>query len=94
MGVDGSYPERHGEPDCAYYIRTGLCRFGSTCRFNHPHDRKLVIATARIKGEYPERIGQPECEVALFRITIIVMSSSYHIVSKLLFLLLCLCSFI
>jgi len=43
MGVDGSYPERHGEPDCAYYIRTGLCRFGSTCRFNHPHDRKLVL---------------------------------------------------
>jgi hypothetical protein len=65
MGVDGSYPERHGEPDCAYYIRTGLCRFGSTCRFNHPHDRKLVIATARIKGEYPERIGQPECEFYL-----------------------------
>ncbi|XP_010420349.1 PREDICTED: zinc finger CCCH domain-containing protein 57 isoform X1 [Camelina sativa] len=61
-GGDGFYPERQGEPDCSYYIRTGLCRFGSTCRFNHPHDRKLVIATARTKGEYPERIGQPECE--------------------------------
>ncbi|XP_023637500.1 zinc finger CCCH domain-containing protein 57 isoform X2 [Capsella rubella] len=62
MGGDGLYPERPGEPDCSYYIRTGLCRFGSTCRFNHPYDRKLVIATARTKGEYPERIGQPECE--------------------------------
>ncbi|CAH8331849.1 unnamed protein product [Eruca vesicaria subsp. sativa] len=60
-----SYPERPGEPDCSYYIRTGLCRFGSTCRFNHPPDRELVIATARMRGEYPERIGQPECEFYL-----------------------------
>ncbi|KAJ0249780.1 hypothetical protein HA466_0152280 [Hirschfeldia incana] len=61
----GSYPERPGEPDCSYYIRTGLCRFGSTCRFNHPRDRELVIATASMRGEYPERIGQPECEYYL-----------------------------
>ncbi|KAL4192553.1 hypothetical protein AMTRI_Chr06g194880 [Amborella trichopoda] len=37
----GPYPERPGEIDCAYYIRTGLCRFGMTCRFNHPPNRKL-----------------------------------------------------
>ncbi|KAB1202405.1 Zinc finger CCCH domain-containing protein ZFN-like [Morella rubra] len=37
----GPYPERPGEPDCSYYIRTGLCRFGVTCRFNHPPNRKL-----------------------------------------------------
>ncbi|KAL3355403.1 hypothetical protein AABB24_019465 [Solanum stoloniferum] len=61
----GHYPVREGEPDCSYYIRTGLCRFGSTCRFNHPPNRKLAIATARMKGEYPERIGQPECQYFL-----------------------------
>jgi hypothetical protein len=38
----GLYPERPGEADCSYYIRTGLCRFGATCRFNHPPNRKLV----------------------------------------------------
>ena len=38
----GSYPERPGEPDCTYYLRTGLCRFGMSCRFNHPPDRNLV----------------------------------------------------
>lgn len=38
----GPYPERPEEPDCAYYIRTGLCRFGMTCRFNHPPNRMLV----------------------------------------------------
>ncbi|XP_077250281.1 zinc finger CCCH domain-containing protein ZFN-like isoform X2 [Tasmannia lanceolata] len=61
----GPYPERPGEPDCAYYIRTGLCRYGMTCRFNHPPNRKLAVATARIKGGYPERIGQPECQYYL-----------------------------
>ncbi|KAG5075778.1 hypothetical protein JHK82_057118 [Glycine max] len=61
----GSYPERPGEPDCSYYIRTGLCRFGATCRFNHPPNRRLAIATARMIGEFPERIGQPECQYYL-----------------------------
>uniref|UniRef100_A0A5B7BP32 Putative zinc finger CCCH domain-containing protein ZFN-like n=1 Tax=Davidia involucrata TaxID=16924 RepID=A0A5B7BP32_DAVIN len=61
----GPYPVREGEADCSYYIRTGLCRFGATCRFNHPPNRKLAIATARMKGEYPERIGQPECQYYL-----------------------------
>ncbi|XP_058093329.1 zinc finger CCCH domain-containing protein ZFN-like isoform X2 [Magnolia sinica] len=61
----GSYPERPGEQDCAYYLRTGLCRFGMTCRFNHPPNRKLAVAAARIKGGYPERIGQPECQYYL-----------------------------
>jgi hypothetical protein len=61
----GPYPEHPGEPDCSYYIRTGLCRFGATCRFNHPPNRKLAIATARMKGEFPERIGQPECQYYL-----------------------------
>ncbi|CAH9122549.1 unnamed protein product [Cuscuta epithymum] len=61
----GHYPVRDGEPDCSYYIRTGLCRFGASCRFNHPANRKLAIATARMKGEYPERAGQPECQYYL-----------------------------
>ncbi|WOL01368.1 zinc finger CCCH domain-containing protein ZFN-like isoform X1 [Canna indica] len=61
----GPYPERPGEPDCAYYIRTGLCRFGMTCKFNHPPNRMLAVATARIRGGYPERVGQPECQYYL-----------------------------
>ncbi|KAL8159203.1 LOW QUALITY PROTEIN: hypothetical protein V2J09_000740 [Rumex salicifolius] len=61
----GPYPEREGEQDCSFYIRTGLCRFGTACRFNHPPNRELAIATARMMGEYPERIGQPECQYYL-----------------------------
>ncbi|WOL04405.1 zinc finger CCCH domain-containing protein ZFN-like isoform X1 [Canna indica] len=59
------YPERLGEPDCTYYLRTGLCRFGMTCRYNHPPNRQMAIAAARIKGGYPERVGQPECQYYL-----------------------------
>ncbi|XP_062203533.1 zinc finger CCCH domain-containing protein 66-like isoform X2 [Phragmites australis] len=61
----GPYPERIGEPDCSYYMRTGLCRFGVTCKFNHPPNRKLAVAAARMKGEYPYRVGQPECQYYL-----------------------------
>ncbi|KAK1259548.1 hypothetical protein QJS04_geneDACA020752 [Acorus gramineus] len=61
----GPYPERPGELDCAYYLRTGLCRFGMSCRFNHPPNRKLAVAAARMKGGYPERLGQPECQYYL-----------------------------
>ncbi|URD84532.1 zinc finger CCCH domain-containing protein, partial [Musa troglodytarum] len=61
----GPFPQRPREPDCTYYLRTGLCRFGMTCRYNHPPNRQMAIAAARIKGGYPERVGQPECEFYL-----------------------------
>lgn len=38
----GPYPERPGEQDCAYYMRTGLCGYGRHCHFNHPPNVKLV----------------------------------------------------
>lgn len=36
--VTGStgYPDRPGEPDCVYYLRTGMCGYGDNCRYNHP----------------------------------------------------------
>ncbi|KAJ6853159.1 zinc finger CCCH domain-containing protein ZFN-like isoform X1 [Iris pallida] len=61
----GPYPDRPGEPNCAYYIRTGLCRFGMTCKFNHPPIRNLAVAAARNKGGFPERVGEPECQYYL-----------------------------
>ncbi|KAF2284878.1 hypothetical protein GH714_031830 [Hevea brasiliensis] len=36
MAPSSTYPDRPGEPDCVYYLRTGLCGYGSNCRFNHP----------------------------------------------------------
>ncbi|KAJ7955059.1 Zinc finger CCCH domain-containing protein [Quillaja saponaria] len=31
-----SFPERPGQPECQYYLRTGDCKFGSSCRYHHP----------------------------------------------------------
>ncbi|KAH7664256.1 CCCH-type Zn-finger protein [Dioscorea alata] len=36
------YPVRPGEPDCAYFLRTGLCGYGSKCKFNHPTTRNSL----------------------------------------------------
>ncbi|XP_010921758.1 zinc finger CCCH domain-containing protein 32 isoform X1 [Elaeis guineensis] len=62
-GGDSPYPERPGEPDCAYYMRTGSCGYGERCRYNHPRDRGARSGAGRTAaGEYPERVGQPVCE--------------------------------
>ncbi|GLU07433.1 hypothetical protein SLE2022_243930 [Rubroshorea leprosula] len=63
-GAD-SYPERHGVPDCVYYMRTGFCGYGSRCRYNHPRDRAAVEAAVRATGDYPERPGEPACQFYL-----------------------------
>ena len=31
-----NFPKRPGQPDCQYYLKTGDCKFGTSCRFNHP----------------------------------------------------------
>ncbi|XP_042389758.1 zinc finger CCCH domain-containing protein 5-like isoform X1 [Zingiber officinale] len=62
-GGDGQYPERPGEPDCAYYMRTGACSYGEKCRYNHPRHRRSLTGAGRTGAvEYPERVGQPVCE--------------------------------
>ncbi|PIA61573.1 hypothetical protein AQUCO_00300828v1 [Aquilegia coerulea] len=62
LGGRDSYPERPGEPNCVYYMRTGTCGYGARCRFNHPHDRTAAAGAMRQAEEYPEREGQPACQ--------------------------------
>ena len=31
-----SFPERLGQPECQYYMKTGDCKYGSSCRYHHP----------------------------------------------------------
>jgi hypothetical protein len=60
LGLDGSgggeengdaalLPERLGEADCGYYLRTGGCGFGERCRYNHPRDRGGTEVSARAR---------------------------------------------
>lgn len=37
------YPVRPEAEDCSYYIKTGTCKFGSNCKFNHPVRRKNLV---------------------------------------------------
>ncbi|GER35234.1 zinc finger CCCH-type family protein [Striga asiatica] len=62
----GEYPERVGEPPCQYYLRTGTCKFGPSCKFNHPKNAggSLASAPLNIYG-YPLRPGEKECSYYL-----------------------------
>ncbi|CAM9003179.1 unnamed protein product [Rhodiola kirilowii] len=31
-----TFPERPGEPECQYYLRTGDCKYGQSCKYHHP----------------------------------------------------------
>ncbi|KAG7599783.1 Zinc finger CCCH-type superfamily [Arabidopsis suecica] len=33
---DEIYPERPGEPECSYYLRTGNCYLKQNCKYHHP----------------------------------------------------------
>lgn len=32
------FPERPGQPECQYYMKTGDCKYGSSCKYHHPPD--------------------------------------------------------
>ncbi|KAE8695775.1 Zinc finger CCCH domain-containing protein 34 [Hibiscus syriacus] len=32
------FPERPGQPECQYYMKTGACKYGSSCRYHHPKE--------------------------------------------------------
>ncbi|XP_031265080.1 zinc finger CCCH domain-containing protein 67-like isoform X6 [Pistacia vera] len=33
------FPERPGQPECSYFMKTGNCKYGSSCKFHHPKSR-------------------------------------------------------
>lgn len=38
MPID-EYPERPGQPECSYFLKTGDCKYRSNCRYHHPKTR-------------------------------------------------------
>ena len=41
--------EVQGEKECSYYMKTGQCKFGSTCKFHHPEFGGIPVTP----GIYP-----------------------------------------
>ncbi|KAJ0977323.1 hypothetical protein J5N97_012797 [Dioscorea zingiberensis] len=33
------FPDRPGQPECQYFMKTGSCKFKSSCKFHHPKSR-------------------------------------------------------
>ncbi|KAL3829363.1 hypothetical protein ACJIZ3_018165 [Penstemon smallii] len=40
-----AFPKRPGQPKCQYYLRTGDCKFVSTCKYHHPPEWSAVPKT-------------------------------------------------
>ncbi|XP_040375907.1 zinc finger CCCH domain-containing protein 8 isoform X1 [Oryza brachyantha] len=51
--LEESYPERQGEPDCPFFMKTGKCKFGSKCKFNHPKGRVNALASGKGNEKHP-----------------------------------------
>ncbi|KAK4493392.1 hypothetical protein RD792_017709, partial [Penstemon davidsonii] len=46
--IEEEYPLRPGEPECSFFLKTGDCKFKSTCKFHHPKNR---ITKAKTKAK-------------------------------------------
>ncbi|KAL1203976.1 Zinc finger CCCH domain-containing protein 67 [Cardamine amara subsp. amara] len=53
------YPVRPDAEDCSFYMRTGNCKYGSSCKFNHPVARKLQIGREKVR-EREEDVENPK----------------------------------
>ena len=52
------YPQREGEPDCRDFIRTGRCKYGESCKYNHPVG---TTALSDLTEPLPIRPNEPPC---------------------------------
>lgn len=57
------FPERPGQPECQYYLRTGDCKFGATCKYHHPPELSTPRLSNLMLGPVglPLRPGAPIC---------------------------------
>ncbi|XP_057983092.1 zinc finger CCCH domain-containing protein 65-like isoform X2 [Malania oleifera] len=61
MHVD-EFPERPGEPECAYFMKTGYCKYKSACRYHHPKDRASNFPAGHVGDRgLPLRPGRKIC---------------------------------
>lgn len=51
------FPIRPGEPACQYFLKHGTCKFGQTCKFNHPPSQKSHLSEQLL----PQRPSEPDC---------------------------------
>merc|ERR1719183_1515953 len=52
---------RPGAQKCGYYLRSGKCTYGPTCRFDHPAGLGGLMASPGL-GSFPGMVGGPMTE--------------------------------
>ncbi|XVF16285.1 hypothetical protein REPUB_Repub10bG0018000 [Reevesia pubescens] len=60
-GENYQYPLRPYAKDCSFFLKTGNCKFGLNCKFNHPVGRGFQDEENH-KGWTAEQTGQIECK--------------------------------
>lgn len=61
MPID-EYPERPGQPECSYFLKTGDCKYKSNCRYHHPKARISKPASCPLSEKgLPLRPDQSIC---------------------------------
>ncbi|MED6106460.1 hypothetical protein PIB30_005095 [Stylosanthes scabra] len=59
---ENPYPERPDQPECQYYMKTGECKFGPSCRYHHPSDLNAPKGNVALSPVgLPLRPGAPPC---------------------------------
>ncbi|KAL4570333.1 hypothetical protein LXL04_025985 [Taraxacum kok-saghyz] len=59
---ESAFPERPGEPECQYYLKTGDCKFGPSCRYHHPREWSQPKSNFMLSPMgLPLRPGAPLC---------------------------------
>ena len=38
---ENKFPERPGQPECQFYMKTGDCKYGAMCKYHHPPDWRI-----------------------------------------------------
>ncbi|GAB4860531.1 hypothetical protein Ancab_035691 [Ancistrocladus abbreviatus] len=56
------YPVRLDAEDCSFFLRTGTCKFGMNCKFNHPPKWNNQAVKVKEKDGSLEKIGQANCK--------------------------------
>ncbi|KAL3627179.1 Golgi transport complex subunit 7 [Castilleja foliolosa] len=54
-------PRREGAVHCPYYMKTGTCKFGATCKFDHPPPGEVMAAATTQQTSSPAA-GEEEKE--------------------------------
>lgn len=68
------FPERPDQPECQYYMKTGSCKYGTSCKYNHPKERNISLANYTVgpHGLPLRPVNPTTCHIYFFSITFLI----------------------